>query len=275
MDITTYALLKKYIDNVASGADGESAYELAVKHGFEGSEEEWLKSLEGESGVYVGNDEPTDEDINVWIIPDGESTIVPSFGSTIQAKIGQTVAIKSIDKNGVPTEWMPVDFPASGGGNEWRHIRTVTIPQNITTDTSGVAFAAGSEIGYNFAFDTDKNGEAFELNEIFVLYEARSPKEQIYNSMYVFNSPIPTAEQSQNADYIIVPAVIEPYWYAWGWYNILDWGYRVAIGASYAGGLKHTSCFDNKEKFTALGFSLAGSKSIGFYAGSSFTIYGR
>lgn len=33
------------------GKDGESAYELAVHHGFEGTEEEWLASLQGVDGV--------------------------------------------------------------------------------------------------------------------------------------------------------------------------------------------------------------------------------
>lgn len=32
------------------GADGESAYEIAVRHGFEGTEEEWLDSLVGPQG---------------------------------------------------------------------------------------------------------------------------------------------------------------------------------------------------------------------------------
>ena len=32
------------------GADGKSAYEIAVEHGFEGTEEEWLESLKGEPG---------------------------------------------------------------------------------------------------------------------------------------------------------------------------------------------------------------------------------
>ena len=31
-------------------ASGKSAYEIAVEHGFEGSEEEWLKSLKGAKG---------------------------------------------------------------------------------------------------------------------------------------------------------------------------------------------------------------------------------
>ena len=32
------------------GKDGESAYEIAVRNGFEGTEEEWLESLKGEDG---------------------------------------------------------------------------------------------------------------------------------------------------------------------------------------------------------------------------------
>ena len=74
------------------GEDGKSAYELAVEHGFEGSEEEWLESLQatdgkdgytpikgvdyfdgedgepGASGVYVGTDTPP-ENADVWVDP--------------------------------------------------------------------------------------------------------------------------------------------------------------------------------------------------------------
>lgn len=32
------------------GADGLSAYEIALEHGFEGTEEEWLASLKGDVG---------------------------------------------------------------------------------------------------------------------------------------------------------------------------------------------------------------------------------
>lgn len=32
------------------GDDGKSAYEIAVEHGFEGTEEEWLESLKGTDG---------------------------------------------------------------------------------------------------------------------------------------------------------------------------------------------------------------------------------
>ena len=35
------------VSNTLKGADGLSAYEVAVKNGFKGSEEEWLNSLHG------------------------------------------------------------------------------------------------------------------------------------------------------------------------------------------------------------------------------------
>lgn len=50
MDITSYILAKKYVDTTLSGIgalQGKSAYEIAVENGFQGSESEWLTSLEG------------------------------------------------------------------------------------------------------------------------------------------------------------------------------------------------------------------------------------
>lgn len=41
----------KGVVGAAFGKDGYSAYEIALNHGFEGTEEEWLASLKGETGV--------------------------------------------------------------------------------------------------------------------------------------------------------------------------------------------------------------------------------
>lgn len=38
------------LDNPSQGAEGKSAYQIAVENGFEGSAEEWIKSLKGEQG---------------------------------------------------------------------------------------------------------------------------------------------------------------------------------------------------------------------------------
>ena len=39
-----------YVAGGGAGEPGKSAYEIAVEHGFVGSEEEWLASLKGEKG---------------------------------------------------------------------------------------------------------------------------------------------------------------------------------------------------------------------------------
>ena len=58
MELTTYAILKSYVYQVIKegnlSGDGKSAYEIAVDNGFQGTEKEWLKSLQGET-PYVGD----------------------------------------------------------------------------------------------------------------------------------------------------------------------------------------------------------------------------
>ena len=45
-----YTQLLKKIEEAGHGADGKSAYEIAVEHGYVCTEEEWLASLKGEPG---------------------------------------------------------------------------------------------------------------------------------------------------------------------------------------------------------------------------------
>lgn len=44
------AIVSQEIGNIPAGADGLSAYEIAVRNGFSGNEEEWILSLKGEKG---------------------------------------------------------------------------------------------------------------------------------------------------------------------------------------------------------------------------------
>lgn len=52
-----YALLKAHIKQLLENHEGfekgKSAYEIALDNGFEGTEQEWLKSLQGET-PYIG-----------------------------------------------------------------------------------------------------------------------------------------------------------------------------------------------------------------------------
>lgn len=52
MDYVSYILAKKYVDNTIEGSGalaGASAYDIAVKNGFKGTEKEWLETLQGDS----------------------------------------------------------------------------------------------------------------------------------------------------------------------------------------------------------------------------------
>ena len=61
---------------------GKSAYDLAVKDGFEGSEEEWLASLKGEQGIQGVQGEPGNDG------EDGEDGLTPYIGDNNNWWIG-------------------------------------------------------------------------------------------------------------------------------------------------------------------------------------------
>lgn len=46
------------------GADGKSAYEIAVDNGFEGTEQEWLESLKGKDGTDGTDGFPSESEWN-------------------------------------------------------------------------------------------------------------------------------------------------------------------------------------------------------------------
>lgn len=46
-----YTQLLKRIEDAEHGLDGKSAYQIAVDHGYIGTEEEWLASLHGKDGI--------------------------------------------------------------------------------------------------------------------------------------------------------------------------------------------------------------------------------
>ena len=73
MDIISYILSKRYIDNTLAGIgtlQGKSAYDIAVENGFIGTEEEWLNSLKGSSPVIGDNGH--------WIINNIDTGVIAS-----------------------------------------------------------------------------------------------------------------------------------------------------------------------------------------------------
>lgn len=73
MDIVSYILSKKYVEDSLAGAGalaGKSAYEIATDNGFSGGPTEWLESLKG--------DTPQISAQGTWVIGDIDTGIIAS-----------------------------------------------------------------------------------------------------------------------------------------------------------------------------------------------------
>lgn len=110
---------------------GDSAYEVAKKNGFKGTEQEWLASLigppggagvAGPSGVHVGSEPPTDPTVRVWINPNSDAEFdeipVGGDGGYYTPTVTQTEAGKAVFSWTASKDDMPDVAPQS-----------VTLPQ--------------------------------------------------------------------------------------------------------------------------------------------------
>lgn len=147
------------LEQSGGAGDGLSAYEVAVKNGFEGTEEAWLESLVGPQGeqgpagadgedgkdgvtpnLSIGTVETLDAGssatasitgtaekpvLNLGIPKGADGSGENSAGADLSlgmtgAAVGQTVKITAVDADGVPTAWEPVDLPS--GEKAWESI---------------------------------------------------------------------------------------------------------------------------------------------------------
>lgn len=164
-----------------AGADGKSAYEIAVENGFEGDEAAWLASLKGADGKpgadgtpgANGKDgtTPTIGSNGNWYLgttdtgkpsrgeqgtpgkdgTDGKDGASGKDGAGMDitgATVGQIAKITAVDADGKPTAWEAVDM--AGGSDEWEEI----MAGEFTEDTAVLEIS------------TDKNGAPFSLKKM-------------------------------------------------------------------------------------------------------------
>ena len=115
MDLVTLALAKKFVSSGAGsgtsapGQDGKSAYEIAVENGFEGTEKEWLSSLQGEDGyspTIIENADNDDTTYKLDIVTKTGSVTTPNLmgkdgdrgekgetGATPNLQIGEVITL--------------------------------------------------------------------------------------------------------------------------------------------------------------------------------------
>lgn len=74
----------------------------------------WQPANNG-SGIHIGTEEPTNENVDVWIDTDEEADEPAGGGGSgsgvdVTADVGQTIIVKAVDGNGKPTAWEAVDY---------------------------------------------------------------------------------------------------------------------------------------------------------------------
>lgn len=196
------------------------------------------------------------------------------------ASVGQTIVVSEVDANGKPTAWAPADLPdlptGGGGSNEWKLIRTVTIPEDITTDTSGVAFKAQSNGGVLFAFDTDENGESFAITEMLCEYNASCT---LSNNTIASFRKVATPGYRASGQNTVACTIGKTGVKIKGWFKIENGVQSITFGAYNVGSsltpLNAYRWVQNIGTIKALSFMFVSGNNDGFEAGSTFTFYGR
>lgn len=133
-------------DTGERGQDGKSAYEIAVANGYDGSEEEWLSSLQGFSGPPGATGKSAFESAGGYQRFDTESEWVASLkgakgddGKSATVTIGTvtTGETASVTNTGTATESV-LNFvlPAGGGGqSNGLHTEIKTVPVTVSAQS--------------------------------------------------------------------------------------------------------------------------------------------
>lgn len=102
MDVVSYILSKKYVEDSLAGAGalaGKSAYEIAVENGFSGSATDWLASLRGDTPEIGPN--------GTWVISGNDTGVIASPGlagyATEEYVNTQIANIPEVDLSGYAT----------------------------------------------------------------------------------------------------------------------------------------------------------------------------
>lgn len=179
---TLYTLLDKLKDAVTV-VNGKSAYELAVDHGFIGSEEEWLKSIGSSADLkaIAGN----------YVVIDAGwsgNSLVPTNPDLVTVPEGAMIIYQVKQKAGSDSEYLYYTINAAGTGyDKWdgllpmtlameEIVKTFTPDINLTWDemTDGEIQDDGSVIETNYSRD-DKSFFPPKKDDFGHIYAVKYP----------------------------------------------------------------------------------------------------
>ena len=104
--------------------------------------------------------------------------------NAVPAAVGQYFRVSAVDENGNVTAVEAVDAP-SGGGDDFRLIRSFAVPDDPSADTSDIEWVMSTSDGYTdkvaqCIFDTDDAGNPFALSELIVIAKVAYGRIQNY-----------------------------------------------------------------------------------------------
>lgn len=117
------------------------------------------------SGIHVGAEPPTDENIKVWVDTDEEAEM-GGANIDVVATPGQMIVVKSVDENGKPTEWEAIDIPEGGGSgaDESAEAAAVSASNAKTSETNAKTFADNAKVSETNAKTSETNAKTAETN---------------------------------------------------------------------------------------------------------------
>lgn len=133
-------------DTGERGQDGKSAYEIAVAHGYDGDEEEWVYSLKGDVGAPGGNGKSAFESAGGYQRFDTEAEWVKSLkgakgddGKSATVTIGTVTTGETASVTNTGTESAAVlnfVLPAGGGSqSNSLHTEIKTVPVTVNAQS--------------------------------------------------------------------------------------------------------------------------------------------
>ena len=190
-DVGALATTASYVSSF-NGSSGAITYTAPVT------------SVNGSTGAVTLSIPSTASDVGAIAAP-----VSPSSGDVLKYSGSAWVAdAPSVDpdaKTNDMTQSVGVDssgklWTAPGGGgsgsNPMRLIRSITVPGTLPTggvDSSGVNWIECSNGGFNFGFDTDSNGDSFNLTKIAIKFKAYTADSTAKaNSIRVSNNANPS-----------------------------------------------------------------------------------
>lgn len=123
---------------------------------------------------------------SVGVTEDGRLVTKPGEGgsgiSVTGATVGQTVKIAAVDENGVPTAWLPTDFPSGGGGDlQWYKVAETETTEEITEyvvsqDFDGNPIKSYNPVAIALCFATPADSTQASTNGSPWIYPSASSK---------------------------------------------------------------------------------------------------